>query len=74
MLITNATTATHAPTTHLSYSPGYGWVLMHQGFPLCDYRPTRQDAEKVATHYRLTLPDVVYVDYQWIPVLEVQHG
>jgi hypothetical protein len=44
---------------------------MHQGSPLCDYKPTRADAERVAAHYRLTLPDIVYVDYQWKPVEEV---
>lgn len=59
------------PTTHLSYSPGSGWILMHQGSPLCDYKLTRADAERVATHYRLTLPDIVYVDYQWKPIAEV---
>ena len=62
------------PATHLSYSPGYGWILMHQGSPLCDYKPTRVEAERVAAQYRLTLPDVTYVDYQWQPTMEVQHG
>lgn len=48
------------PTTHLSYSLSNGWILIHQGSPLCDYKPTYADVMKAAAHYRITLPDVTW--------------
>jgi hypothetical protein len=45
--------------THLSFSQN-GWILIHQGSPLCDYKKTFEDILKVATFYRVTLPEVTW--------------
>jgi hypothetical protein len=45
--------------THLSFSQN-GWILIHQGSPLCDYKKTFEDVLKVVTFYRVTLPDVTW--------------
>lgn len=42
--------------TYLSHSER-GWILIHQGSPLCDYKATKGEALKVAAHYRITLPN-----------------
>ena len=52
--------------THLSYNPVNGWIVMHQGSPLCDYKRTRAEAERAAAHYRLKLPNVTYTDFRWV--------
>jgi hypothetical protein len=45
--------------THLSFSQN-GWILIHQGSPLCDYKKTFEDVLKVAAFYRVTLPEVTW--------------
>jgi hypothetical protein len=44
---------------HLSFSVR-GWILMYQGSPLCDYKTSYEDAMKVVSHYKITLPDVTW--------------
>jgi hypothetical protein len=46
-------------STHLSFSND-GWILIHQGSPLCDYKATYADVMKVVAYYRITLPDVTW--------------
>jgi hypothetical protein len=45
--------------THLSFSND-GWILIHQGSPLCDYKKTFDEVLKVALFYRVTLPAVTW--------------
>ena len=45
--------------TYLSFSKN-GWILMHQGSPLCDYKTTYADVMRAVAHYRITLPDVTW--------------
>lgn len=45
--------------THLSFSEN-GWILIHQGSPLCDYKKTFDEVMKVAAFYRVTLPEVTW--------------
>ena len=42
--------------THLSYSSN-GWILIHQGSPLCDYKKTKVEVLEVVKFYKITLPD-----------------
>jgi hypothetical protein len=46
-------------STHLSFSER-GWILMHQGSPLCDYKTTYADVMRAVAQYRITLPDVTW--------------
>ena len=48
-----------SPKTHLSFSER-GWILIHQGSPLCDYKTTYKDVLKVAVFYGMTLPPVTW--------------
>lgn len=48
-----------SPKAHLSFSAN-GWILIYQGSPLCDYKTTYEDVLKVATQYRITLPQVTW--------------
>jgi hypothetical protein len=45
--------------THLSYSER-GWILIHQGLPLCDYKKTKAEVLKVVDFYKITLPDCTW--------------
>lgn len=45
--------------THLSFSEN-GWILIHQGSPLCDYKKTFDEVMKVVSFYRVTLPEVTW--------------
>jgi hypothetical protein len=45
--------------TYLSHSER-GWILIHQGSPLCDYKATKKEALAVAAHYKITLPAVTW--------------
>jgi hypothetical protein len=45
--------------TYLSHSER-GWILIHQGSPLCDYNATKKEALAVAAHYKITLPAVTW--------------
>jgi hypothetical protein len=45
--------------THLSFSSN-GWILIHQGSPVCDYKQTYSAVLKVAAFYHITLPDVTW--------------
>ena len=45
--------------TYLSFSQN-GWILMHQGSPLCDYKTTYADVMRAVAQYRITLPDVTW--------------
>lgn len=45
--------------THLSFSEN-GWILIHQGSPLCDYKKTFDEVIKVVSFYRITLPEVTW--------------
>jgi hypothetical protein len=53
------TTQDQNHSTHLSFSDD-GWILIQQGSPLCDYKPTYADVMKVVNYYRITLPDVTW--------------
>ena len=44
---------------YLSYSER-GWILIHMGSPLCDYKKTKSDVMKVVEFYKCKLPDVTY--------------
>ena len=48
-----------SPKAHLSFSQD-GWILMHQGSPLCDYKTTYADVMRAVAQYRITLPDVTW--------------
>jgi hypothetical protein len=48
-----------SPKTHLSFSQD-GWILIHQGSPLCDYKDTYEEVMRVVAHYRITLPPVTW--------------
>lgn len=37
-----------------------GWAVVSQGMPLCAPRKTRAEAELVARHYKIDLPDVTW--------------
>ena len=46
--------------THLSYSKN-GWILIHQGSPLCDYKKTKAEVMEVVKFYKITtLPDCTW--------------
>ena len=47
------------PKIHLSFSQ-LGWVLISQGSPLCDYKPSFAAVMKVVNLYRITLPEVTW--------------
>ena len=53
------TTQEQNHSTHLSFSNN-GWILIHQGSPLCDYKTTYADVIKVVSYYKITLPDVTW--------------
>jgi hypothetical protein len=46
------------PTTHLSKN-SEGWSLVHNGMPLCAIT-TRENAENVASRFKLSLPSVYW--------------
>jgi hypothetical protein len=48
-----------SPKTHLSFSQD-GWILIHQGSPLCDYKDSYEEVMRVVAHYRITLPPVTW--------------
>jgi hypothetical protein len=56
--------------THLSCSP-QGWVVIHQGSPLCDYKKTMEEALVVAKQFNCSLPDVTWHDFQWVSTKEI---
>ena len=37
-----------------------GWMIINQGSPLCDYKHSYDDVLKVATIYKITLPEVTW--------------
>ena len=43
------------PKHHLTRTDKGDWILISLGMPLCSPR-TREEAEDVARHYRITLP------------------
>lgn len=47
------------PSVHLSYSAELGWSLIKDGMPLCAVT-TRENAEKVASRFNLSLPSVYW--------------
>jgi hypothetical protein len=57
---------------HLSFSER-GWILIYQGSPLCDYKATYQEVMQVVSHYRITLPPVIWCGdtLQWIDILTI---
>jgi len=47
------------PKIHLSFSER-GWLVISQGSPLCDYKPTYAEVMKVVLFYRVTVPEVTW--------------
>lgn len=45
--------------THLSFSEN-GWILIHQGSPLCDYKKTLGEVMQAAAYYKIKLPEVTW--------------
>ena len=62
-----------SPKAHLSFSED-GWILIHQGSPLCDYKTTYEDVLKVAAQYRITLPPVTWNGgrMEWVSTETIQ--
>lgn len=50
--------------THLSFSER-GWILIHQGSPLCDYKKTYKEVMQCVNHYKIKLPPVTWNGDQW---------
>ena len=55
------------PKIHLSFSER-GWVVISQGSPLCDYKPSYAEVMQVVNLYRITLPDVTWNGdrFEWV--------
>jgi hypothetical protein len=45
--------------TYLSYSER-GWILIHMGSPLCDYKKTKTEVMKAVEFFKCKLPDVTW--------------